>query len=325
MEPAAVLIGALEVQLGRPPEIGMRLQHRRVTAAGVEPHIEGVGALAEHRLAALAAPCARRQQLLLTAEVPLLDPAAPTEDLRDVLDDRLLEQQRLAAGAVEGGDRHAPHALAGERPVRPMRDHVEDAFLAPGGDPSDVAPDGVERTRAEAVLVEGHEPLLGGAEQRRVLAAPAVGIGMVEDLLGHQGAPIAEEVDDLGVRLPDRQPCKVRHLGDESPVVVHGVVDLEAKRPSELVVLLAVAGSDVDEPGAGVHGDEVGSCDLSMTVDPRVPVGAPHVVRAGQLRRDQPDLDAALRGSLEHELVILEPRLGDDVDLAAHVEGDIAL
>ncbi len=91
------------------------------------------------------------------------------------------------------------------------------------------------------------------------------------------------------------------------------------------VVLLAVAGSDVDEPGAGVHGDEVGSCDLSATIDPGVPVGAPHIVRAGQRRRDRPDLDATLRGSLEHELVVLEPRLGDDVDLTGHVEGDIAL
>src|SRR2546426_343776 len=242
-----------------------------------------------------------------------------------MLDDRLLEQHRLAAGAVEGGDRHTPHALAGERPVGPVCDHVEDALLAPGGDPAHVASNGLQRARAETLLVEGHEPLLGGTEERRVLAAPAVRIGMVEGHLGHQSTPGAEEVDDLGVRLPDRQPRKVLHLGDEPSVVVHGVVDLEAEGPSELVFLLAVAGSDVDEPGAGVHGDEVCSCDLSATIDPGVPVGAPHIVRAVQPHRDRCDLDGALRSSLQDALIVLEPRAGHDVDLTGHVECDIAL
>ena len=250
----------------------MRLQHRRVTTARVEPHVEGVRALAEHRPAALATPCARRKQLLLAAEVPLLDPAAATEDLCNMLDNRLLEQHRLAAGAVEGGDRHAPHALAGERPVRSVRDHVEDALLAPGGDPAHVASDGLQCARAEAVLVEGHEPLLGGAEQRRVLAAPAVRVRVLERHLGHERADRPKVRDDLRIRLPHCQAGEVLDLRDEPPVVVDGVVDTQPQRAAEVVVFLAVARRDVHEAGAGVHGDERRGGDLAGAGDPRVAV-----------------------------------------------------
>ena len=53
------------------------------------------------------------------------------------------------------------------------------------------------------------------------------------------------------------------HVGGESPGVVHRVVDLEAERFPQLVVFLAVAGRDVDEPGALVHSDELRGRDLS--------------------------------------------------------------
>ena len=55
MKPAAVLIGTLEVQLGRPSELGMGFQHGGVTATGVEPHVEGVGLLLEPVAPALGA------------------------------------------------------------------------------------------------------------------------------------------------------------------------------------------------------------------------------------------------------------------------------
>src|SRR6059036_124780 len=57
-----------------------------------------------------------------------------------------------------------------------MRHHVEDALLTPGRDPAHVVPDGAERALAQAVLVERDEPLLGRAEQRRVLAAQQCGL-----------------------------------------------------------------------------------------------------------------------------------------------------
>src|SRR5206468_11680847 len=104
VEPAAMLVRALEVELRRPPELRSRLEHRRVAAARVEPDVERVGPLAEGGAAAPAAAGARREQLRVAPQVPLLDPTARAEEPRHVLDDGLLEQERLAAGAVERHD-----------------------------------------------------------------------------------------------------------------------------------------------------------------------------------------------------------------------------
>ena len=116
-------------------------------------------------------------------------PAPVAHDGRHVLDQPLLvEQQRVARRAVEGDDRHAPHALARDDPVGPVRDHVEDALLAPAGDPRRPRSGWRRAPLPQPVLVERDEPLLGGAEERRVLAAPAVRIGVAERHLGDQGA-----------------------------------------------------------------------------------------------------------------------------------------
>ncbi len=93
----------------------------------------------------------------------------------------LVEQHLVAAGAVKRDDRHAPVALAGDAPVRPLLHHVADALFAPGRDPAHLA-DRFQRLFAETVLIERDEPLRRGAEDDRVVAAPAVRIGMVEIL-----------------------------------------------------------------------------------------------------------------------------------------------
>ena len=82
---------------------------------------------------------------------------------------------------------------------------------------------------AEPVLVERDEPLLGGAEQRGVLAPPAVRVGVADRHLGQQRARRGEVGDDLRVRLPHGLAGEVRHLGDEAAVVVHRVVDLAGR------------------------------------------------------------------------------------------------
>src|SRR5690242_11707977 len=116
MKPAAVLIGALEVQLRRPAQLGPRLEHGGVAAAGVEPHVEDVRLLAEAIAAALCATRAWRQQARRRSRMPLVGAGALAEDPRNVLDDALVEQHRVAALAIERDDGHAPHALARDRP-----------------------------------------------------------------------------------------------------------------------------------------------------------------------------------------------------------------
>ena len=61
----------------------------------------------------------------------------------------------------------------------------------------------------------------------------------------------------LGFASQTVWPAKCSTSGDEAPVVVDRVVDLEPVPAAELVVLLAVAGRDVDQARARVHRHEV--------------------------------------------------------------------
>ena len=124
--------------------------------------------------------------------------------------------------------------------------------------------------RVGCSLVEGDEPLLGGAEDDRVLAAPAdrVRVGVLARL--QEGARLAQELHDDRVRLEDLLPGEALDLGQESPRLVHGTVDVEPVADSGEVVVPPVAGGGVDDPGAGVEGDVVGQEDGGVAVDPGV-------------------------------------------------------
>ncbi len=105
--------------------------------------------------------------------------------------------------AQEHGDRHAPDALPRDAPVGTRGDHVGDALLAPGRVPLHFL-DFVERAAAQgfAVVVifqrrlHGDEPLLGGAKDDGIVAAPAMRIGVL-DLFGmQQHAARLQQLDD---------------------------------------------------------------------------------------------------------------------------------
>src|SRR5262249_56213725 len=114
--------------------------------------------LAEARAPALRAAGSGRQEIAGVARIPLVGAPALTEERSDVLDDALLEQEGVAARAVERDDRHAPDALARDDPLQPVGHHVVDAVLAPRRDPLDVPLDRLERVGAKAPLVDVDEP-----------------------------------------------------------------------------------------------------------------------------------------------------------------------
>src|SRR5205823_9666013 len=142
-----------------------------------EPDVEDVALLAELAAAALRARLARREKLAGRMLVPGVGPFL-AEEVRHPLEE-LRGGDRLAALlAIENGDRHAPQPLARDAPVGAVLHHAADAFLAPGGVPLHFL-DLFECVRAQCSVIGGvhrDEPLLGGAEDDRVLAAPAVRI-----------------------------------------------------------------------------------------------------------------------------------------------------
>ena len=63
VKPAAMLVGAFQVEIGRPPylpgRLASRLEDRCVAYAGFEPHVQNVPLLVEGRAAAVALRASR--------------------------------------------------------------------------------------------------------------------------------------------------------------------------------------------------------------------------------------------------------------------------
>ena len=149
LEPAAVLVAALEVHVRRPRRAGRsaaarprgstpsRTTRRECPARArtmVPPHF------------GQARPSGRNSSIgrSYQASAPCCSKSAAARS-----DQRRREHRLAARRAVHGGNRHAPGALARDAPVGPVRHHVEDAVAAPRRDPLHLVIDGVLRGGAQ--------------------------------------------------------------------------------------------------------------------------------------------------------------------------------
>ena len=170
----------------------------------------------------------------------------------------------LAVRAAKEGDRRAPAALPGDRPLEPVVHHGADPVLAVGGDPRDAVVDLAERPVAEGGEVD--EPLVRRPEDDGVLAAPAVRVTVgslrLREELRARGVAGLERGENGRAGIVGRDP-----RGDDAPapqglrgveVVVARLVDgaerrvvhLEAGSPHDLVVVAPVPRSGVNEARA---------------------------------------------------------------------------
>src|ERR1035437_6176520 len=110
------------------------------------------------------------------------------EQLHDLAIECRIEDGLLAAFAQEDGNGHAPDALAADAPVGARGYHVGDALLAPGRVPDDLvdllngllAKSGLCAVGARDRSLQSNEPLLGGAENDRMVTTPAVRVGVFQ-------------------------------------------------------------------------------------------------------------------------------------------------
>ena len=145
MEPAAVLVGALQIHdgvgaavdlapdAGETREMHRVLQHEGVGRAGIEPDVENVVDLLPVLVGARA-----EETLARAGRVPGVG-AFLLEGLGDAGVDPLVLQdlgRAVALLAHEHGDRHPPGALARQHPVGLAGDHAGDAVLRPAPAPS---------------------------------------------------------------------------------------------------------------------------------------------------------------------------------------------
>ena len=251
LEPAAMLVGTFEVHVRRLAQAVLRTlaKHAVVSDAGIEPDVENVADLVVVlRLFAKQFSCVKR--------IPRVG-AFALHALGDLAHQRGRIGMRQAGLAMdEQCDRHAPGALARDRPVRPAIDHAGDARLAPVGEPLDLL-DRIQRIGAQVGLAHRDEPLRRGAERHRRLVAPAVRIAVVELEEGEQRTDAAQRLDDDVVRLPDvqagqrgvtqRRRRRQVHAATVDRVHLRGrVLRDQAVLQADRIVFLAVARRGVD-------------------------------------------------------------------------------
>ena len=180
VEPAAVLVRALEVQVGREFQLLALPEHGVVRGAGVEPHVQRVGGfLVIRRL--------RAEQLLGFQPLPGLD-AFALDAPGDFLEQLGRARVFLARLSIEEErDRHAPVALPRYAPVRAVGDHAVQPRLAPLGVEARRVDCGQRDLAQRPALASRHvvhadEPLRGRAIDDRCLVAPAVHVAVVVSL-----------------------------------------------------------------------------------------------------------------------------------------------
>ena len=337
LEPAAVLVAALEVQIGRPLRGALlALERGGVGGAGVDPDVERVATAGE---LVGGGPAGGKgdalEKLGGCGVVP--EVGAAFGDLGgDGADDAGVEVGVLLL-VVDRRDRHAPGALAADAPVGAGLDGAADALLAGLRHPRDVADFGegfgARGGAGGHRLVERDEPLVDGAEDDRGLRAPAVRIAVLEILGLHERAERLELLDDVEVRR--RGPLLLQHLDgleggeadevgrhatvvDVAAVVADRAVDLELVAQAGLVVVLAVAGRGVDAAGAAVGRHVVGEHDRRGAIDEGM--AGLDVLQLGAAHLAQ-HLEAALQAAIGGEL--LQQVAGNKEDLRTVTGEDV--
>ena len=270
LEPAAVLIGTLEVEVGGVAEFAFA-EHGVPRRTRFEPHVEDVVALLERWVFRLEIPGAFRGQIGVFRCVVRsekfrgrqLEPRVRAFGAHDICDgarDRS-GHEALAVGSEKARDSQAPGALAADAPVGAGLEHAAHAVAAPFGNKRDVLRRCIERRLAERfgrcagrrceTAFDTDEPLLGAAEDDGSLAAPIVRVAVRELVAVEEMAAVAEVIGDFLVRVPDGLAGQPLRNGRVVLAVVRdGAIHGKAFALSGLEILGAVAGRGVHESGA---------------------------------------------------------------------------
>ena len=212
LEPAAVLVGGFEVQVGLPLDAHHLVNHGEPAHAGIDPHVERVVA---------AGRAGREVERVVDRRVVGVEPdvrAVLGDEVGDLVDELGVED-RLVVGVVERGQRHTPTALARDAPVGPRFDRAVDAVAAPVRNPFHLV-DGAQDLGTQ--FVHADEELVHRAEDDRHLGTPAVRVGVMDLALARQRADAFEHGDDVRVGVEDVLADQLGHatfLGEAAVVV----------------------------------------------------------------------------------------------------------
>ena len=287
LEPTAELVAALHIHVGREAQLRALLQNGSMGGTGIEPDIHDVGILGPLGSAALLADFTCGDDLLCLVLVPGIG-AFLAEQRADSLDGGIGDVVSTALLAVESRDGHTPGTLTADAPVVAVTDHALHAVVAPVRHPLHGV-DGLVDIVTE--LGNRAEPLLGGTEDDGVVAAPAVGVLMLDVHLTHDGTSLGQVGQNGLVGSPDTLTCVLAGQLRQAAAVVHGNSDGHVVLLRNIEVIHAVAACGVDAAGTAFQRDMVTQDDGAL-------LGQIDVVVAHQL-----ELSAGNR--LAHDLVVL--------------------
>ncbi len=178
-----------------------------MAGARLEPDVEDVPLLAEGGPAALRACGTRQGADSSTGRVNQASAPWTRNRSRKWRTDSAVSSCAWHVVQPRAGIGHAPRTLAADAPVRAERDHRLDPRLAPVRQPADLA-DRLQCPTAQVVMFDADEPLLGGPEDHRLLATPAMGIAVDQRKLVIKVARL--------LRVAPRSPCWPRRPADRS-------------------------------------------------------------------------------------------------------------
>lgn len=265
VEPSAVLVGAFEVELRRGVEFGAIFKNGNVGGAAIEPDIEDIRFFFDGTVGGIGMGEVFGKKIFDGPGPPGVGTFFGGE-LDQFFDNGRIEDAFARGFADHSRDGYAPSALAGETPVGPIADHVRDPAASPFWDPLDLIFDGIDGPGSDRgfAFVHGEEPLLGGSEDDRFVAAPAVGVTMFVEAMMEQEIVLIEEADDGFIGLTNGHASHELELVGESSGGINRNDGFEASAPSftnvtsaNLEVFDTVAGGGMDGTGSLFEGDMV--------------------------------------------------------------------
>ena len=266
LEPSAILVGALQIQISRPLQAIVLFHDSSVGNTAVEPDVHDVIFLGELLTAALALYFRRQEfrQILCPPSISAL----LAEQSGDVTNGGVVDDGLFAGLAVDDRDRYAPCSLTGDAPVAAVTNHALNALFAPLRNPLDGF-DCLDCLILKAI--DGTEPLLGCTVDDGLVAAPAVRI-LVDDLFGCQHCA------DLGQLCSNGTVCLIGiHTLELACLFGLASLVVYADQNADIVVILAdlkvldaVARCSVYAAGTALQCDVVAHDDRRKAIVQRV-------------------------------------------------------
>ena len=185
---------------------------------------------------------------------------------------------------VEDWQWYTPDPLPGDNPVATVLDHVAQTNLPPGWVVLNVF-QGIKNVLPH--LFDGNEPLVSGPEDDWLLGPPVKRVGVLEWFFQQEGVVIFQllQGDIVGLLVEDAIEVRTIVLSQDTLVVDWGK-DWQVVLLTEVVVIVTITRSGVDQTSTSIGSNVVGVPNQQFPVDVWVLSRHPFHVRARKVVND---------------------------------------